>query len=29
MRNPYGRDTLMQTWYSELIIATQRIPDAL
>jgi hypothetical protein len=28
-RNPQARNTTMQTWYSELIISTQRIPDAL
>jgi hypothetical protein len=28
-RNPYTRNTTMQTWYSQLIISTQRIPDAL
>jgi hypothetical protein len=28
-RNPVTRDVLMKTWYSELIISTQRIPDAL
>jgi hypothetical protein len=28
-RNPQARNTMMQTWYSELIISTQRIADAL